>query len=515
MIHFDGRKECRCIFCSQTFSIDKVSWIIDRERAAELNDNSAQMSVPRYTEDPLGDAMDRFLRADAVGATFYGIMSGQIKPGESARANDIRIVRAEDLTPDAERNGQSPNIYRTLSGERIRIFNPFDMEKDGAVLHLSDEFLAEMDKRGYTGFQQELMLRHFEEKCVRPVCPKCSSYLPREIFNTSSGKDVYVARLAFIGPVESGKTTLIWTNLMCKLFDRGGWFQDTDEVFATTHYMAKNFYEHSIRYKILPQRTQRNVYVPPLLLRLQRNGITLILLLMDVAGELLQTIKEARESGALDPQMSVYAKLIQSMDGFLLMLDSKREIRRRADKLAGNSVKNPANDPSPLSDLVRACGVYRKPAALLITKCDDIMENLDSQSILNRQYKKLFSDFSETELSFWQQPVKGAVPYMDNITDNIMDTPYSADYHECIQMSFKPFVRKHFPQLWRQLEQTFSRVDVFPEASLGSELPSDTPIEREDIHPFFSVDPIFWLLDMISPDNSDNSNNFSDDSGHT
>jgi len=513
-----------CIFCNEPLTLNRVAWLIEeaplRRMSLGKKEEDDERSPFEQTDSALWDAIYRFHHPDPRGESFFQTMGGNLDLAGKLDTGEIRCVFPEDFDP-AQPEEKSVNTYTTPSNNNIPIFKRPGVETDGPYLCFTEEFSEEMRACGLAAFQTRTTQRFIEEVCIRPVCPKCMSYIPKEQLD-GSAQDTYVVRLAYIGQMESGKTTLNWANLICDTFDQNGWTSSRKDVFSSTHYKAENFYEDIIRRGVLPERTPKNKYTPPLLIRLRRNNKTLLLVLMDIAGELLQQIQIYSARRLEDLQTFAYLDILKQMDGFLLMLDVEKEIlpligieQRHPSKTeegagkteAGESQADEAKDanaedtktesgdavPKTLYELLKGCveidEFKKKPAALLLTKCDLLFDSQDNAG-LGHKYDQLFHMFASVERKFWQQ--SNASPEQR--------LHYDADYHECIQIPFRAFIQHWFPQLWGTLQNTFSRVSIFPESSLGAEATSLPPsgIQKTDLHPFHSADPIFWMLDVVA-----------------
>lgn len=491
-----GDENRQCIFCGQDLEPDQIAWLIDEKllRGVPLSgEQSASALSP--ADNVFWDALNRFSRPDRKGTAFYLNMSGKLAPSERVEPEQVQVVLPGDFEDPAS-DGKTVNTYTTEDNREIQVFRRPDTEKDKLYLRFTEEFVAEMQRLGFTSFDSPPILRYIEEECIKPVCPECMSYLPRELLDKYQ-QDVYVVRLAYIGPPNSGKTTLNWTNLVHQAFSRGGWIQSSKNLFSTTHYKARNYYEDQVRLRRIPMRTQKEEYTPPLIVRLRRDNKILLLSLTDIAGELLQQIYLDSTSGTMTPQTYAYVNMLERMDGFLLMIDSKTEILSKTNANTAMDGDQRGQSAATLYDLVKCfSGFYemsKKPAALLLTKCDMLFQKSDDSGMMNQDYKTLFHMFSQTEKAFWQQPED---PHA------AVRTCYAADYHECIQMPFKAFIQYHFPQLWTCLNSIFSRFDVFPEASLGIDrkFQPDESVDLAELKPFHTAAPFFWLLDVIGFD---------------
>lgn len=500
MIHLNAG--CRkCVFCGENFFRDEVRWLIDEEAERSLEpkkQGQPATGTPVLSKAaPFRDAMDNFLRADYAGQNFFQTVSG--KTDQTDQPKQIRmVVPEEDLNPSASHK-RSLNRFTAPGGAEVAIFR-LEIRDDGRpCLHFTEEFIDAMKASGVArlGYQQKQ--RYIEDTCIRAVCPHCTSYLPDELLMESP--DVFLVRLALVGPIDAGKTTMTLISLAKKQFNHGAWSQNTTGIRGRSHYLASNYYEKYLREKKLPTRTPKDIYIPPLLIRLEWNKKQVLVVLMDVAGELLEQIKQDMESGA-PPEPKVYAarEILSQMDGYLLMLDSEWEL---LPKLGIIGKLGPAPSTVKLADLVPICrsfvGSDKKPAALVLTKCDQLFTKEVKAPLPPNAYKKVFPTSSELEKILWQQPEPDAG-----------DSGYSARHHEAIQFFLKPMIQMHFRELWNQAGNIFSRVDVFPESNWGhadvneKELKADT-VDIDSLDPFYSAAPVFWLLDVIngsSPQNT-------------
>lgn len=494
MIHLNAGRR-KCIFCGEEFLLENVRWLIDEgaeqtlwpRKQEQLPDTSAPSSAA-----PFRDAMDSFLRDDYAGQNFFQTVSG--KTADIGRPKQIRlVVPEEDLSPDAS-SKRNLNHYRPPEGTEVTIFHLGIGDNGLPCLHFTEEFIDTMEASGIVQLRSPQKQRYIENTCIRPVCPYCTSYLPHELLMESP--DIFVARLALVGPIAAGKTTMTHINFAKRQFHRGAWSQDTTGIYGSSHYLASNYHEKYLREKKLPTRTPKDIYIPPLLIRLERKKKRILVVLMDVAGELLEQIKQDMESGD-PPEPKVYAaqELLRQMDGYLLMLDSEREL------LPELKIINELDFTPPdvkLADLVPICrsfvGSDKKPAALVLTKCEKLFTERVSNPLPPDLYKKVFLSSSRLEKILWQQPESSAG-----------DSGYSARHHEAIQFFFKPIIQKHFRELWNQAGNIFSRVDVFPESNWGHVTVSEEELETDAVNidslePFYSAAPMFWLLDMINRD---------------
>lgn len=524
-----------CMYCGTAFEMNRLNWLI-RERALEAekietgrkakrpeNNPSAMPDVlegkaetddqAEWEEDdeelgvenPFRTVMtSHFSDRDELGRYFYSRMISSAASGDSSRTlPDKRpmLVRAEYFTDDAGSN--QGNSYRTPDGKEIHIFeNP---SEDGQVsLHFTQDFIESMNRQGYSTLK--VRRQFIENQCIRAVCPWCTSFLPDELFQNK--QEYYVVKLGFIGPRESGKTTLNVVNILLERLTRGGWSLSKSKYLAVTHYLSNsggNYYKKVFKTGMFPERTQPLDYVPPLLLRLNRPGGEkhLLLVLMDVAGEFLQGLEQKMAEDDIDERDEMYQRLLNEMDGYLLTMDAERELyplvaQGQADN--GNAEERTVK----LQKLMNICASMKqfrnKPAALILTKCDTLFEDRDmhGNGLTPVEFQNLFQDFTPLEQAYWQQPEDA----------DSLDAPYQADRHEFLQFSFKPLIQRRFPTLWA-LMQCFSRVDVFPESTIGNTQFPMQEIKQYKIDdpyinlkPFHSTDPIFWLLDMMEAEES-------------
>lgn len=480
-----GRR--KCVFCGEDFSLESVRWLIDKEAEQALWPKKQEQPS---NATPFRDAMDRFLRDDYEGQNFFQTVSG--KTADAGQPKQIRLVVPEKdlaLNASSERN---LNRYRLPEGAEVTIFRLGAGDEGLPCLHFTKEFISAMEASGVVQLRSRQKRRYIENTCIRPVCPHCTSYLPHELLMESP--DVFVVRLALVGPIAAGKTTMTHINLAKRQFHRGAWSQDTTGIYGASHYLASNYHEEYLREKKLPTRTPKNIYIPPLLIRLERKNKQVLVVLMDVAGELLEQIKQDMESGG-PPEDKVHAaqELLRQMDGYLLMLDSEREL---FPKLKITNGPDFAPLDVKLADLVPICrsfvGSVKKPAALVLTKCEQLFTEEVSYPLPSDLYNKIFLSSSRLEKLLWQQT-----------EPNAGDSGYSARHHEAIQFFFKPIIQKHFRELWNQAGNIFSRIDVFPESNwgkvdVGEEELKMGAVDIDSLEPFYSAAPVFWLLDMIN-----------------
>lgn len=491
MIHLHAGRR-RCVFCGEDFSRESVRWLIDEEADKGLWSKEREQSPNASTSSkaaPLRDAMDRFLRLDYMGQSFFHMVSGQGKYAEPPKQVRL-VIPEEDLSPAASPERRL-NRYTTPEGREADIFCLGHKEGDVPCLRFTEEFIDVMEASGIEQLRHQGNRRYIEEICIRPVCPHCTSYLPPELLTESP--DVFLARFALVGPIAAGKTTMNLINLALDQFNHGAWSRDKTGISGRSHYLASNYYEQYLRDKKLPTRTPKDIYIPPLLVRLTREKKRVLVVLMDVAGELLEQIEQDMEKGEKS-ERKVYAarELLRQMDGYLLMLDGEKEFLPKLGYAADNQ------DPPEvkLADLVPICRRFvssgKKPAALVLTKCERFFTEGTVHPIPPEAYQKAFPTFGQLETALWQQPEPSAG-----------NSGYSARHHEAIQFFFKPIIRKHFRELWNQAANIFSRVDVFPESNWGhasvngQDLAAGT-VNIKSLEPFYSAAPVFWLLDVIN-----------------
>ena len=485
MIHLN--KGCRkCVFCGEEFSRESVCWLIDKRADSGLwAAEKAQPANASASSAPFRDAMDSFLRPDYAGQNFFQTVSGRIE--DARQPEQIRlVVPEEDLDPAGGRNR-----YVSPAGMEVHIFRLERRQGGLPCLRFTQEFITAMEESGVVHLRHQRNQSYIEETCIRPVCPHCTSYLPSELLTESP--DVFLARLALVGPIDAGKTTMNFINLVKKQFNGGAWSQNTEGMTGRTHYLASNYYEEFLKGKKLPTRSPKNIYIPPLLVRLTRKNVQVLIVLMDVAGELLEQIQQEMEKGDA-PELRVFAarEILRQMDGYLLVLDSEKEFLPK-----GNALMGRADDSSEvkLADLVPICRGFvddiKKPAALVLTKCEQLFTADVASPLPSGVYQTLFPSSSRLEELLWQQP-----------EPNAGDSGYSSRHHEAVQFFLKPVIRKQFPILWAQATNIFSRVDVFPESNWGRAVISEGELKTgavdiDLLDPFYSAAPVFWLLDVI------------------
>lgn len=467
-----------CIFCAEPFSLEEVRWLIS-ESAGDLFPRVQGLRNPHPPRTLFEGTMDRFLRPDTEGLNFFSEIGSSYPYSKST--SRVRLVMPDDLKPvplGGKKN--QPNLFQALDGSMVPIFhrpNPRDPTYPG--LKFTKEFVDEFNHQ--TGFNFGSLKANIEKFEIKPVCPHCTSYLPDMLLHQNN-----VVKLGFIGPSGSGKTTLNVVNLKFNCLSCGGWTVKTDGIYASSHHFADNYYEAILKSGKIPRSMPERDYIPPLLIKMERGTQQILLELIDVPEKNLKDLQRAVLNHKQTAQTIRYFELLKQLDGWLLILDAEQEILPKIG-VAANPVGSPPEDTVNLESLIQLfSGIEsseRKPASLLITKCDCLFD----QNLTTNQRKRLFRDFSPAEQAVWQQRKEKGT--------------YSADRQEVIQYSFKPLVQKLFPDLWPALGQYFSQFAVFPESSWGDIL-TDPDTEPEDVDisqmkPFYSAEPIIWLLDMI------------------
>ena len=213
---------------------------------------------------------------------------------------------------------------------------------------------------------------------------------------------------------------------------------------------------------------------------------------------------------------SDYLKLLRQMDGFILTLDGEKELlplTEEGQMLNDNSDEDSDEGTVKLEKLLTQFSSIphfpRKPAALVVTKCDrlfranqpvsgqDSREPASEYWLDDEKFEKLFGGMTKVEQALWQQP---------DSNDALRDAPYRDGWHEAVQRSWKPLLWDKFPLLSQIVRGVFSRVDVFPESSIGrTHLTPDQlnqySLAQLNLKPFHSSDPFFWLMDMVEQRN--------------
>lgn len=482
--HFN--QNCTCVYCGGSFSPKEVRWRIS---------DKAESSVLIFGEKVhtfLKKALDHFCREDTVGWNFFSLISGR-SPSEKPKR--IRLVMPDDF---------ASSINKTCN-HTVRIFK--HPKPDDPILHFSKDFVERLNNLA-TPVPRN-MIREIEDEEIYPVCPFCTAGLPRMML--SQKEPFRLVKLGFAGPINSGKTTLNVINILFGCLDSGGWKASVKNPHTISHYLLPdNYYKTVLNNGTLPSQTPDR-YIPPLLLWLERDGQYVLLSLLDIPGKRLQAIRKDILSDNPSPQTECYIKLFKQMDGWLLMLDAEQEILRT---LYPGQYGEAVRDREPLLSLLKIFsqiqGRPHTPGALVISKCDRLF--LDE--LKGKKSQELFASFTPLELRLWQQSQNDWLKFRD-----LEDQPklwreigrsevhpqekrfYVPNRHEIVQYSFKPFIEDHFPELAKDLKCHFSRVDVFPVSSLGSVL-TEPDIQHKLLNdkwvkPFYSAEPIFWLLDII------------------
>lgn len=470
-----------CIFCGESFSPAELKWRIADDATRHAVDYRGKLY------DSLETVLKRFHCENTTGQVFLNTVD------EHAASQKIRLVIPADLKPDSK-----SNLLRPAKNRTIKIFcRPDPQASEYPHLRFSQDFVNYLDDSG-KGIPKNVINRIARDE-IHPVCPFCISDLPCELL--SQNNPVQVVKLGLIGPAGSGKTSLNMINILFKCLDCGGWTVDTKDLYASPHYLLANHYYKPLfdSGKLPPPTPDR--YIPPLLLWLEKNGRKVLLLLLDIPASRLKAIREDLEKHRADrkfaPRTNIYMKLFEQMSGWLLMLDTEQEIlpKIRSDG-HGEAPENRETLGSLLQIFAQAPELRSKPAALVITKCDLLFTKVLSKE--EETEKRLFEAFYPVERALWQVPWKK----LQDLERQSKKKGFSfTDRHEMIQLSFKPLIQKHFPELAGELEQYFSRVDIFPESSLGPLLRTpnilEKQLDKEWVKPFYSAEPILRLLDTI------------------
>lgn len=466
-----------CIYCGRDFSLKDVQWLI----SDQTKDFFAQDPELRNARMRFEQAMNGFLCLDTKGSAFCNSMGG--KGSAPIKTQKVRLVTPEDLAAAPE--GKGRNLYQQSGGDAASIFYRLDPEDPAYPgLRFTDEFVEQIDQGG------ELNLKDakadVERYAIRPVCPHCTSYLPELLLSRDSS--VRVVRLGLIGPADSGKTTLNMVNLVCGCLNCGGWVAGASGISAPSHYLLDNCCKSMLSGNRISQTMPRgdSGYLPPLLVQMEHGSKRVLLVLADIPAKVLQAVRTAILENAHTPQTICCLRLLHQLDGCLLLLDARQEILPAFNVAAvsdGGEQENQGGLESLIQIFSGLQGWQRKPAALLISKCHWLFDN---GKVASEKLDELFSSFSSVDKVLWQQPKETGA--------------YSADRQEALQYSFKPLVRKLFPTLWIYLEKYFSRIDIFPQSSWGvrpASLDADEELDPSKMKPFYSGEPIIWLLNMI------------------
>lgn len=476
------RPNCTCIYCGESFSPAELKWRIANDAARHAVDYRGKLY------DSLEKVLKRFYCEDIIGQVFLNTVD------EHAASREICLVTPADLKP-----GSSRNLFRLPKNRRIHIFKkPVPQTSEYLHLRFSQDFVNYLDDSG-RGIPKTV-INKIERDEIHPVCPFCISDLPCELL--SQNDSVQVVKLGLIGPAGSGKTSLNMINILFKCLDCGGWKVETKDLYASSHYLLANHYYKPLfdSGKLPPPTPDR--YIPPLLLWLEKNGRKVLLLLLDLPASRLKAIHEDLEKHRADhklaPRTDIYMKLFEQMSGWLLMLDAEQEILPKIRSGGhGEAPENRETLRSLLQIFSQAPELRSKPAALVITKCDLLF----TEALSKDEEKRLFETFHHVERALWQMPREDWEKHQ-NLERQSKKNGFSfSDRHEMIQFSFKPLIQKHFPELAGELEQYFSRVDIFPESNLGPLLRTPNILEKrldkEWVKPFYSAEPVLRLLDTI------------------
>ncbi len=452
-----------CICCGRGFSLEEVQWLVSNQTEKFF----AQDSDLRDARGRFESAMDAFLCLDTRGSAFCNFMGG-------GGPNPIQTQRIRLVTPEnvALKVGEAAVFCR---------LEPEDPAYPG--LRFTDEFVKQVDPNG------DLNVRDAKddiEHCgIRPVCPHCTSYLPDLLLARDDASRVI--RLGLVGPARSGKTTLNAVNILCGCLNCGGWVVSAVGIKASSHYLLDSYYKPLLDGGEIPLSMPDSDYIPPLLIQMEHGARRVLLELLDIPAKVLQAIRGAVQENARTPRTARYLSLLRQLDGCLLFLDACQEIMPVLEPNI-EPVDGEGERPMNLESLVQVFsgirGWSRKPAALLISKCDWLFGPNGKTG--TDKLDKLFNTFSDVDKLLWQRSREA--------------DSYSADHHEAVQYAFKPLIRERFPTLWAYLERYFSRVDVFTQSNWDVGLESngsDGDRAPDSLEPFHNADPIIWLLNMM------------------
>ncbi len=493
-------RRCTCIYCGESFFLREIKW--------RISDNATRhaSNFEKSLCESLDRALERFRCADNVGRAFFSAINGE---GSCPKTPEkIRLVIPADFKSNKNRFSKNSRY-----GDIWTFKEPDLRDPNYPTLHFSGECVRKLNNFG-RGIP-ETVIEKIERDEIYPVCPFCISDLPRELLRQK--EPVHVIKLGFIGPAESGKTSLNVINILFECLDCGGWEFRRKDLYVTPHYLLKdNYYKSIFDRERLPPPTP-DCYIPPLLLQLKRGSQNVLLSLLDIPARRLKTLLEDVLNQKSTRQTDFYMKLFGQMDGWLLMLDAEREVLPKIDSNEHGAMPEEQETLEYLLKIFSKIPEWqRKPAALVITKCDQLFID----ALGKEKSSKLFGPSNSVELMLWQKPLEFWQRF-----NNLEQEPrkiwqqrgkqepssleqqmgkkdfYSVDRHEIVQYLFKPLIRENFSELTNQLNRYFSEVDIFPESNWGSflEMPNiqEKLLDKEWVKPFYSAEPIFWLLDII------------------
>lgn len=463
------------------------------------DDATQQASDFEKLYDSLDKVLDGFLRTDNAGRVFSRAVDSPRAPKE------IRLVAPKDFE-------SRKNQFYGRPKKRIKVFEkPDPRASDYPALHFSKTFYSLWRDR--EGLVTQNVIRKIEQNEIHPVCPFCISDLPYGLFG--HGEPVRVIKLGLIGPAESGKTSFNVINILFECLKCGGWEVEEEIPYVNPYDLsAGNYYKSVLKSGKLPPPTPDR-YIPPLLLRLKNNSQNILLSLLDIPSCRLKTIREDIANHRPTSRTSLYMKLFEQMDGWLLMLDAEREI---LPKINSNEYYEASENQETLESLLqifsRISEPQLKPAALVITKCDLLFTNAPGNKLFDTcspveqaLWQQTWEDFQKTSnlkrqpKRVWQLPWRQSQESEGLAERTGRKEFYSADRHEIVQYTFKPLIKRYFPELTDQLDRYFSKADIFPESNWGSYLGipniQEKQLNKEWVKPFYSAEPIFWLMDII------------------
>ncbi len=469
-----------CIYCGQPFFLGDVCWY--------LNDNIFSFFAENHNLKPDGfkHAIDQFLVDDRQGREFYLAMGGT-RP--STKSKDRRhIVRPSDFCEDGSKTGRpSRNLFHSKTGSTAPIFRQLAPEDAGYPgLRFTEEFISALEPPESSCLRDRKS--RLEEYCMKAVCPRCSSFLPKEVLSTD--KKTYVVRLGLFGSSDKEKATFNLENIWFNCLNRGGWTLNPSGMFASSHYMLeRHYYQAMYEDKAIPDNPADG-YAPPLLLRLDRNNIHILLVIMDIPVKQALALNAAVLQEKHTPQTSWYMDLLRHLDGCILLLSASSEILPRISHsdVPTEKILDPLG--GMLSFLPDIPEYRHKPAALVLTNFEKLFPG--GETITVTGYEGIL-DCLDSEL--WKELG----------TRDPSALSYEADCHECLQFSTKEFVKKLLPGFWSHLTQYLGRIDIFPVDLWTPEEPvekTQRKINTGHRIPLSSSPPIFWLLDVVKLDES-------------
>ncbi|MFI6902305.1 hypothetical protein ACIBKY_13660 [Nonomuraea sp. NPDC050394] len=300
------------------------------------------------------------------------------------------------------------------------------------------------------------------------VCPSCHSRLPAE-YCANPGKIV-----ALVGAKHAGKSTYIAV-LVHELMNRVG--EELHSSIVPCDDRTIERYKQDFAGPLYGERklllsTQSAVASPrdPLVYlftrtvgRLRRRTASLTLVLFDTAGEDLRQ----REMSEL------HLRYLSAADAVIFLLDPLElpgahaaltgAARARSGTLAGDLMSDQMDVVARVTELLRGkSGKLTIPAAVALSKIDELRESMERQSALHRA----------------REPI-GALDLDDR---DAVDEQVRSLLHQW-----------EAGMIDRYLQQHYTTYALFGLSALGS-VPEGEAVARSGIRPYRVEDPLLWLL---------------------